>query len=385
MSAKNGLAVSFRARGRIIACSVAAICAVSAFFAASAGAFTVKENYLALGDSLAFGYSSETFNNNILLGDPAKAFEHGYPNDYWINHKYKENGIGLINNGCPGETTDSLIGNGPLGAAVDPTGETPCLYHTALHFPLHHEYGAGVSQLENALGTIAGLAAAGKPVTTISLNIGANDELHAIAKCEKAAIEKAEKGEIPFTEAEIVKATNECVLGSAKALFEHIIGNIGTIEFVLRNGSAFLPGGVNYAGKLIFIGSYDPYGFVYRSATEVAEVNLKAPWLKAKLGEILTGSLFLTDSLNEAEQKELAPLGQCWSNPRPAFNPGTHPVSGAPEWGLQGTLQKYTNMANQKTYESGPPYEIVRHDGPDIHPKAAGYQKMAKVMQAACG
>jgi hypothetical protein len=382
MSAKNGLAVSFRMRGRLIACSVAAICAVSAFFAASAGAYEVKTNYLALGDSLAFGYSLETFNNNILLGDPAKAFEHGYPNYYWQLHKPKENGIGLINNGCPGETTDSLIGNGPLGAAVDPTGTTPCLYHTALGYPLHHEYGAGVSQLENALGTIAGLAAAGKPVTTISLNIGANDELHQIAKCEKEAIGKAEKGEIPFTEAEIVKATNECVLANAKGLFEHIIGKIATIEFVLREGSKF--GGVNYAGKIVFIGSYDPYGFVYKTAKEVEEVNLKAPWLGAKLGEILTGSLFLTDALNEAEQKELAPLGQCWSNPRPVFNPGTHPVSGTPEWGLQGTLQKLTNMANQKTYESGPPYEIVRHDGPDIHPKYAGYSKMARVMFAAC-
>jgi lysophospholipase L1-like esterase len=382
MSAKNGLAVPFRARGRFIACSIAAICAVSAFFAASAGAFEVKENYLALGDSLAFGYSSEVFNNNLLVGDPAKAFEHGYANVYYNLHKPKENGIGLINNGCPGETTDSLIGNGPLGAAVDPTGETPCLYHTALGKPLHHEYGAGVSQLENALGTIAVAALSGKPVTTISLNIGANDELHAIAKCEKAAIEKAEKGEIPFTEVEIVKATNECVLANVKPLFEHIVGNVGAIEFVLREGSKF--GGVNYTGKLVFVLSYDPYGYVYRSAKEVEEVNTKSPWMKAKLGEILTGSLFLTDALNETEQTKLTAFGQCTANPRPSFNPGTKVLTGAPEWGLQGTLQKYTNMANQNTFEYEP-LKIVRHDGPDIHPKPAGYAKMAKVMFAACG
>jgi hypothetical protein len=58
-------------------------------------------------------------------------------------------------------------------------------------------------------------------------------------------------------------------------------------------------------------------------------------------------------------------------------------LSGAPEWGLQGTLQKFTNMANQNTFEYEP-LKIVRHDGPDIHPKAAGYNKMAKVMFAAC-
>jgi hypothetical protein len=381
MSAKNGLAVSFRARGRLIGCSVAAVCILSALLASSASAYKVKENYLALGDSLAFGYSAETFNNNILLGDPAKAFEKGYANYYLTLHKPKENEIGLINNGCPGETTDSMIGNGPLGAAVDPTGEAPCAYHTALSFPLHHEYGAGVSQLENALGTIGGEALAGKPVTTISLNIGANDELHAIAKCEHEAIVKAEKGEIPFTEAEIVKATNECILANVHTLFAHIVGNIATIEFVLREGSKF--GGINYAGKIVFVGSYDPYGFLYKNAKEVEEVNLKAPWLKAHLGETLTGSLFLTDALNEAEQKELAPLGQCFANPRPVFNPGK-PLSGPGEAGSQGTLQKFTNMANQNTYMSGPPFEIVRHDGPDIHPKAAGYQKMAKVMFGAC-
>ena len=49
--------------------------------------------------------------------------------------------------------------------------------------PLHVSY-AGQSQLEKALELVAVDAAYGKPVTMLTLNIGANDQLHAIAACE---------------------------------------------------------------------------------------------------------------------------------------------------------------------------------------------------------
>ena len=75
-----------------------------------------------------------------------EAFEGGYAEAYLDRKKPVLEGIQETNNGCPGETTDSMIGNGPLGAALDPLeGESPCGYHK-IGFPLHNEYGGSKSQ-----------------------------------------------------------------------------------------------------------------------------------------------------------------------------------------------------------------------------------------------
>ncbi|HMH46575.1 MAG TPA: hypothetical protein VK538_02565 [Solirubrobacteraceae bacterium] len=68
MQAMNGSAVSFRKRGRLIGCCMALVLAFSALvFSASAGAATPPPptTYLALGDSLAFGYTQEKFENHF--------------------------------------------------------------------------------------------------------------------------------------------------------------------------------------------------------------------------------------------------------------------------------------------------------------------------------
>jgi lysophospholipase L1-like esterase len=184
---------------RLIGC-VAALAALAAMVVPSIAAAKppkVKKTYLALGDSLAFGYSQQLFNENEATGENPAAFEHGYASDY-----YKEIAAGgkvqFVNDGCPGETTESLIGDNPTllsainGAVAGKTpdavtGEEPCAYHTADHLALHHEYGGTKSQLESALETIATDKAAGRPVKDITLDIGANDELHAIAKAEREA------------------------------------------------------------------------------------------------------------------------------------------------------------------------------------------------------
>ena len=193
MSAKNGSAVSFRRRSRLIGCAAAVVFAFAALFAASAGAEAPPptQSYLALGDSLAFGYSQQLFNENEKFGEPPSAFEHGYVNDYYQHLRPRTNHVALQNNGCPGETTDSMIGNGALAAAFGIPGESPCAYHK-LGLPLHHEYGGTKSQLESAIETIAVDAGTGKPVTTTTLNIGANDELKAVHACEKEVKEEYE-------------------------------------------------------------------------------------------------------------------------------------------------------------------------------------------------
>lgn len=392
MSATNGLAVSFRKRSRLIGCSVAVVFAISALFASAAGATNppVTKTYFALGDSLAFGYSQQLFNENQGVGDPATAFEHGYAKYYFGHLKPILTGTQLTNNGCPGETTDSMIGNGALAAAFGIPGEAPCKYHNTeaeehggppgFKFPLHHEYGAGQSQLENVMQTIAVDAGAGKPVTTISLNIGANDELHALAKC-KAEIkaEYEEKGysnyeKNPGTEGP-EKAFEECTLAHVNALFTHIVTNIDRIMYAIRKGSAF--GATDYTGRVIFLNSYDPYGVVFKAGEfgfgTGKELINNSNSLTATLNGILQKNL--TDSGEEASNEGHIPFEACVANPQPRFNPQNKYEP--------SRLQKLTNMANFKE-DLGKKYGEPNADGPDIHPTLEGYKALNATMVKFC-
>ena len=376
MSAMNG-STPARSRGRLLLAAVAAVFALAAVLASSAGAATFKvpptSTDLALGDSLAFGYSQQLFNEHEKEFDPPAYFEHGYANYYYNHLKPNENHIQLTNLGCPGETSKSLIGNGPLGAALEfyahATTEAPCAYHAA-GLPLHHEYGGTKSQLESALEQVAVDAAIGAPVQVVTLNIGANDQLHQIAACKAQATtevgEKIAKGELAYEEP-LDKQTGEhlalqCVIQHVEGLIKSVATNIAATVFALRHGSTF--GGVDYAGKIIFQAGYDPYGNVYGT------------------GELLPGSVglaglfngaetkLLTDSGTEAAEEGHEPFNVCVANPEPYFNPG-----GKREPYL---LSLFTNMANFTTFEG-------KANGPDIHPTPTGYNHLAKIMVAACG
>ncbi len=187
---------TLRAR-RLLGCVVALVAlAAMAFAPAIASAHKtpkIRKSYLALGDSLAFGYSQQLFNENEKTGESPSAFENGYTNDYLA--KINTGGdYQLINLGCPGETSASLIGTtlaAELNVAlagklpIPVTGEEPCEYHRVDGLRLHHEYGGTKSQLESALTVIAEEKAKGTPVKLVSLNDGANDELHEVAKLKK--------------------------------------------------------------------------------------------------------------------------------------------------------------------------------------------------------
>jgi len=383
MQATNGFAVPFR---RLGGCVFALALVISALLASSASATLVPVTHsdLALGDSLAFGYSQQLYNEGEKTGDPATGFEHGYANYYFNVSKAKAAGDQLINDGCPGETTDSMIGTGPVGKALDPTeGESPCPYQevfaafhkNGLGGPLHHPY-VGHSQLEDALGVIGGEAKAGKPVSTVTLNIGANDELKAIKKCEEEAkpaeeaafIKALEEGKNEKEAHEAAEAAGKasvkaCIEKGVGKLFEHILHNIGSIVFALRHGELF--GSVNYTGKIVFPGAYDPYGNVFGT------------------GELLTGSFGLASILNFHEKKLLTDEGTeaaeegheafkaCFANVLPTFNPGNKKE---PE-----RLQKWTNMANFTEFEG-------KKNGPDIHATPSGYHEIGGVLMVKqCG
>jgi hypothetical protein len=347
--------------------------ALSALFAsvASAKPAPIKEKYLALGDSLAFGFSQELLNAN---GPNPAAFENGYANVYLGLHNPVKNGIALVNNGCPGETSGGLIGTGPVGVGLAKGGAKPaaaCEWHYTKGLPLHNEYGGTKSQLESAIEQIAIAAGTGKPVTTVSLNIGANDELQQVQKCEEEAKPTAEAAYIKAYKETLEKGgttaeadangkaaakkagkeyVENCLKENAKPLFEQILKNQGATMYALRKGAEF--GGVNYGGKIILQGGYNPYGNVFGS------------------GELLPHSNALVGLLN-IEEGNLAPkFGACFADPKPLFNPQNknEPTK----------LQKYTNMANFTETNS-------KKNGPDIHPTPVGYKALAKVMFAVCG
>ena len=114
-----------------------------------------KQYYLALGDSLAFGFQFDTFNANVPFV-PASLFSTGYVDAFAGMLREIRPGITTVNYGCPVETTVTFIQGG-------------CTY-TASGFPLHDPY-AG-SQLSAAL---AFLDAHRGQVSPITVNIGIND------------------------------------------------------------------------------------------------------------------------------------------------------------------------------------------------------------------
>src|SRR5262249_1087271 len=158
-------------------------------------------------------------------GENPEAFRHGYVDDYL---KTLPAGVALTNNGCPGETTDSMIGNGPLSgqmaAVLGTTGEAPCAYHYAAKLPLHNEYGGTSSQLENSLEAIKVIGKGENPVTTITLNIGANDQLHSLRACEaEVAAEFKAEGKSKYGGATEAEAQKNCTLVHIPSLFKHIL------------------------------------------------------------------------------------------------------------------------------------------------------------------
>jgi hypothetical protein len=405
MSAKHGWTVRLRRRARMLGLVATLAMVASALFASSASARTEPtEHYLALGDSLAFGYYQQAFNEQIekfikvetstLV--PATAFEHGYANDFkGPLKKFGFTGIGLQNDGCPGETTGSALGNGPLAAALVGTEleviepEAPCAYHNKAaeeagfgpgsHFPLHHEYIDDQSQIENALFTIAADAGGGAPVKVVTLNIGANDELHQVAKCEAEVRHeyetegKSKYNEPPYAEPPPAEPTPEtavqhCLEDHAEALFGKVAHNIATMLYVLRKGHEF--GGVNYEGVIDLLGSYDPYGRVFAAGEPIGPEGIYGTGTGK---ELLPQSTALTVILNKIERKQVTPpFGVCFASPYGRFNPGN-----AKE---PAKLQKLTNMANFNE-NLGRHYGEKEADGPDIHPTKAGYAQMKAALQ----
>jgi lysophospholipase L1-like esterase len=308
--------------------------AISALaLAPGASALGKEPVYLAMGDSITFGYRQELFNEN-KPNEPPSVFEDGPANFFG---KGLGKGTTIVNLACPGETSNSLIGeNVAIGGHKTEEEKKrtkdwrPCVYHKeglALHFSL-----GAASQLEEALSILK----EGHPaheIKAITLNIGSNDELSQVAQC---------KEEHPTELA-------GCLGSTAKGLFEHIGTNIGDIITQI-DGTG--PGQGHYTGRIIVLGFYNPQAIV------------------------LPGSDALQKAANSAIEKEVIPL---FPNARFApifsvFNKGTTDKK------EQKSICKYTEMCNPAVQQEGgsPPGK----DG-DIHPSVTGAKAIAKAELAA--
>jgi lysophospholipase L1-like esterase len=395
MKAKHGFAASFRSRGRLLGCSMALVLAMTALVsAAPAGAIETPptSTYLALGDSLAFGFTQQKITENLGAISPSY-FENGYDNFYgkkvMLNKEIPNKGLVIVNDGCPGELTTGLIGHNPaLGGFnyTEPktpgeTGETPeeeaankakqkeynpCAYHYVKQLPLHNggyynpKTGQPVSQLEEAFSTITSENKVTKttpahPLPVISLNMGGNDELAAVAACEKEVGEEyAKTGKSKYGE-NPEKAVAGCVAAHAPALFEKIAKNFETVLNVID-------GGAKYTGKIVVNGFYNPDTF------------------------LLPGSDILTSILNKEIEAVAAKYPNAvYANPFPVFNPQPKGEENQKtKEAEEKAICKYTEMCNpvaQALHEQEAGKALPPHDG-DIHPSKAGYEAIAKLMYA---
>lgn len=312
------MSVFQRAHTRVLVCCVAALGALA--LTASAGAATVGNTYLALGDSLAYGYHAAQFKSELESKGyvEPETFDEGYVNDFAAALKIVNPKLKLIDDGCPGETTETLInGSGIPGyCAGGPTG-TPFPYAF-----LHHSYSPYTSQLADALAILK----ENPNVSPITLDIGANDVLQFLgSKCG-------------------FPATFTCTPAQIETEFVHIAANVYSILSQLHAAAP--------KAQIVLIGLYNPYPTV-----------LPAP-----------GGDKTTAALNTALAGVAAAVPDTsFANPEPPFNPSI--LTGAPETTDLLTICAFTAMCPGGTFNPTSP-------NADIHPTTLGYGVMAGVVAA---
>src|SRR5271169_163077 len=107
------MSVLHRTRTGLLVCCVGLVAALGAFmFAPVAGASKLGGTYLALGDSLAYGFHQAQFEEEVAKGkgtcvagrctEPA-TFNDGYVDDFGAALNLANPKLQTINDGCPGE------------------------------------------------------------------------------------------------------------------------------------------------------------------------------------------------------------------------------------------------------------------------------------------
>lgn len=204
----------------VAAVAVAAMVPVSVSAGSGSSLFhPPSRHYLALGDSLAFGFHQQQFLTEIATNTySAASFNDGYVDDFAAMLTGIDPGIETANLGCPGETTSSMLGIGGN-----------CSFPLALHYAPAPYYQYAASQMDAALSY---LAAYGGTTVPITLDIGGNDVLHLVGDCG---------------------GDSTCMLNGLPATITTMVANLGTIIGELQSASS--------RTELLVMNVPDPYEF----------------------------------------------------------------------------------------------------------------------------
>jgi lysophospholipase L1-like esterase len=197
-----------------LALMIVGICSAPAL-AASPAPVTPGSRYLALGDSVVFGYEEPQVVPAPNYHNPASFL--GYPEQLAAALHLK-----VANAACPGETSASLINAKAQSNMCENSLSGPSDAYR-VHFPLHVRYKG--SQLAYAISYLR----AHRDVRLVSLMVGAND----LFLCQKT--------------------TRDLCTGKAelRALFTKVARNVRTILAAIRNQA-------HYGGQLAIVNYYSP-------------------------------------------------------------------------------------------------------------------------------
>jgi lysophospholipase L1-like esterase len=325
-----------RVRARLFV-RLAAIGALAVLaFAPAAGAAKIGSRYLALGDSLAWGFHQAQFEEELAKGEgtcvlgkciqPA-TFKDGYVDDFGAALKLFHPSLQVINDGCPGETTETLIngpGETPITGASPPYTNLACAAGPGEQpFPLdwlHHPYtpSENGSQLSDALAILK----AHPNVSPITLDIGSDDLTDFLGR------------ECGFP----TKFT--CTEKQVDEEIEQIAANVYKILRELRSAAP--------RAQIVLLGLYNPYPSVLKPEG--------------------TGDK-LVAAFNAAQASAAAKVsGASFANPEPLFNPSL--ITGKPEASDLRTICAFTAMCPGGTFS-------VQGD---FHPSKLGYGVLAGVL-----
>ena len=209
----------------IIATVLTLVVAMPAAQAGSPKSKNPRAVYLAMGDSLAFGYQAARVLANLPNPSPT-LFDTGYVNVFQFGSNLTSTsgfnanypGVQTVNLGCPGETSSSL-----LDATNATTGCTTYPFSIHVNHP-------GQTQIQKA---VAILNANGGKVVPVTIDIGANDVLGLAHKC---------------TTNNVVSLT--CVQSGAGAIFAAIRQNLGSALSQIRAVAGYT--------QIMIVGIYNP-------------------------------------------------------------------------------------------------------------------------------
>lgn len=227
-------------------------------------------NYLALGDSVTFGYISQA------------GYEYFYPTNFvgYADYLSSTFNLNTVDAACPGETTSSFI---------SPTGpDNGCRAYRS-QFPLHVNYGS--TQLAFAMAFLR----QNRGTRLVTINLGANDGFLLEEQCNYDPT---------------------CIANGAPQLFATVAANMQTILAGLRS--------TGYQGPII-VANYYSLDYSDMFITELTEglnqaITSSASTYGAKVADVF--SAFQAAASNQFAQGQTCVAGLL-NNSNPATTPPT--------------------------------------------------------------